>query len=262
MVTGEPKAAKSLAMIDLSLAIATGTSWLGFHVPRRMRCALISREDFPGMTQQRIASLFRGTVRQTDLDGWMWVNTRWQTPTFLLEDDTQVKRLIEELRTECVEFACFDVFRRLHMADENDNLEMARILDHLTRIQAEVGCAIALVHHTNKDVGGSIFRRIRGATAIHGWTEWAIGVSVANAEDKQRDWVRKVEFETKAACPSDPVYFRIEGPDEALRLSSTDPPTCCRFPMISSGAGTARDAPTRIYLKKRCGLRIGKFRNR
>ncbi len=53
IVTGEPKAGKSLLMMDLLLAVATGTPWLGFNVSRRVKCALISREDYPGMTQQR-----------------------------------------------------------------------------------------------------------------------------------------------------------------------------------------------------------------
>ena len=225
IVTGEPKAGKSLLMTDLLLAVATGTRWLGFKVPRRVKCALISREDYPGMTQQRIASLFRGTERRLDIDGWMWVNTRWQTPTFLLEDNAQVSRLIDELRMEHVEFCCLDVFRKLHVEDENDNTAMAKILDQLTRIQGEVGCAIALVHHTTKDAtNGSIFRRIRGATAIHGWTEWAVGVSVTNPEAPGRDWIRKLEFETKAACPANPVYFRIDAPSDSLRLSLTEQP--------------------------------------
>jgi putative DNA primase/helicase len=228
IVTGEPKAGKSLLMIDLLLAVATQTQWLGFNVPRRVKCALISREDYPGMTQQRIARLFRGTERRTDFDGWMWINTRWQTPAFLLEDDGHVSRLIEELRMENVELACFDVFRKLHTEDENDNTAMATILDRLARIQTEVGCALALVHHTTKDVNGSIFRRIRGATAIHGWTEWAIGVSVTNPEEPGSEWIRKLEFETKAACPANPAYFRIEAPGETMRLHLTEPPEALR----------------------------------
>jgi hypothetical protein len=242
IVTGEPKAGKSLAMLDLLLAIATGTPWLGFPVPRRMKCALVSREDYPGLTGQRIGNLFRGREKLIDWEGWIWVNSRFQTPQFLLENDADVSQLIKEMRMEQVEFACFDVFRKLHLADENDNTEMARVLDQLTRIQSEVGCAIALVHHTNRDVGGSIFRRIRGATAIHGWTEWGIGISVNNPGEPVSQWVRKVEFETKAACPTDPVYFRIEGPTETLRLTLTDPPEASR---IAAGRSVAS------YMEKR-----------
>jgi hypothetical protein len=224
VVIGEPKSAKSLTMLDLVLALATGTSWLEFKVPRRMKCALISREDYPGMTQQRIARLFRGTERRMDIDGWLWVNTRFQTPQFLLDSDADVTQLIRELRMEQVEFTCFDVFRKLHVADENDNTDMARVLNQLTRIQNEVGCAIALVHHTNRDVGGSIFRRTRGATVIHGWTEWGMGLTVTNPEEPGGNWIRKIEFETKAACPVDPVYFQIAAPGDSLRLTKTDRP--------------------------------------
>jgi 5S rRNA maturation endonuclease (ribonuclease M5) len=236
IVTGEPKAGKSLLMIDLLLAVATGTPWLGFSVSRRVKCALISREDYPGMTQQRLARLFRGTVRRMDFEGWLWINTRWQTPTFLLEDNGHVSQLIEEMRSENVEFACFDVFRRLHGQDENDNTAIQKILDQLARIQTEVGCALALVHHTTKDANGSIFRRIRGATAIHGWTEWALGVSVTNNEEPGRDWIRKVEFETKAACPADPVYFRIEAPGDSIRLILAEPPGVMRPRPLATAA--------------------------
>jgi 5S rRNA maturation endonuclease (ribonuclease M5) len=236
IVTGEPKAGKSLLMVDLLLAVATGTPWLGFSVPRRVKCALVSREDYPGMTQQRLARLFRGTVRRADFEGWLWINTRWQTPTFLLEDNGHVSQLIDELRREHVEFVCFDVFRRLHGQDENDNTAIQKILDQLARVQTEVGCALALVHHTTKDVNGSIFRRIRGATAIHGWTEWALGVSVTNGEEPGRDWVRKVEFETKAACPADPVYFRIEAPADTMRLSLAEPPEAMRPRPLATAA--------------------------
>lgn len=236
IVTGEPKSGKSLLMMDLLLAVATGTPWLGFTVSQRLKCALVSREDYPGMTQQRLARLFRGTVRRADFEGWLWINTRFQTPTFLLEDDGQVARLIDELRMEHVEFVCFDVFRRLHGQDENDNTAIQKILDQLAKIQAEVGCAIALVHHVSKDVNGSIFRRIRGATAIHGWTEWALGVSVTNCEDAGREWIRKIEFETKAACPADAVYFRIEAQGDTMLLALTERPEALRPRSVATAA--------------------------
>ena len=223
VVIGEPKSAKSLAMLDLVIAISTGTPWLGKKTQRK-KTALISREDYPGMTAQRLQNLFRGADRRIDFEGWCWINTRQQTPTFLLEDDSQVGRLIDELRGEHVEFACFDVFRKLHTAEENDNTEMQLILNQLSKIQNEVGCALAVVHHTNSSDRGSIFRRTRGATAIHGWTEWAVGVSVVNPDDKPREWIRKVEFETKAACPADPVYFQIEAGADTLHLRECDPP--------------------------------------
>jgi 5S rRNA maturation endonuclease (ribonuclease M5) len=227
LVIADPKAGKSLLMVDLLMAVATGTRWLGFNVPRRAKCALVSREDFPGMTQNRVVRLFRGNIRP-DFEGQLWINTRWQTPTFLLEDDGQVSQLIAELRAEHVEFCCFDVFRKVHQQEENDNTDMQKILDQLSRIQTEVGCAIAMIHHLSKEENGSIFRRMRGASAIHGWVEWAFGLSVTNSEEPPRDWVRKIEFETKAACPSDPIYFRIESLGDVMRLARVESPEAMR----------------------------------
>jgi AAA domain len=164
-----------------------------------------------------------GTWRH-DLEGWLWVNTRWQTPQFLISDEGQLAALIAELQMEKVEFCIFDVFRRIHLADENDNTEMAAVLENLTRVQTEVGCAVGLVHHLSKDVTGSIFRRIRGASATHGWTEWAVGASIANPEAEPKYWKRRLEFETKAAAASEARYFQVSGEGEALRLEKTEPP--------------------------------------
>jgi 5S rRNA maturation endonuclease (ribonuclease M5) len=222
LILAEPKSGKSMAALDLALAVATGTPWLGFKVPRRVKCALISREDYPGMTAQRLGALFRGTSRP-DLEGWLWINTRWQTPLFQLEDDAAVNQLIAELKMEQVEFAVFDVFRRIHSEDENDNTEMQRMLDQLTRIQTEVGCAIALVHHVSKGFEGSMFRHARGASAIDGWTEWAMAISIANPEKPSSEWIRKIEFETKASSPAAPVYFRIVSANGTMRLERASP---------------------------------------
>ena len=218
IVVAEPKAGKSLVMVDLLLARATGSPFLGFRVPRRVRCALISREDAPNLTAQRLARLYRGSEsRAVDWSGWLWVNTRWQTPTFLLEDEVAVTRLIAELKSERVEFACFDVFRTLHSADENDNTAMQKILQVLTRIQGEVGCAIAVVHHVSKEVGGSIFRRMRGASAIHGWTEWAFGLSIVNPDENPRDHIPQLAKAHRSIChdeqavPSQPTPGLVQG---------------------------------------------------
>jgi hypothetical protein len=58
--------------------------------------------------------------------------------------------------------------------------------------------------------------------------EWGIGISVTNPENSAREWIRKVEFETKAACPAEATYFRFEGPSQALRITLTEVPETLR----------------------------------
>ena len=45
----------------------------------------------------------------------------------------------------------------------------------------------------------------RGSSAIAGWCEWMIGISV---EDEARK-IRKMQFELKASEPPDPIYWGI-----------------------------------------------------
>lgn len=120
-----------------------------------------------------------------------------------------------------------DVFRRLHFADESDNTAMQKILDRVTHIQAEVGCSICIVHHTNKDTNsGSLFMRTRGASAIHGFMEWGIGLTTVNPDDPPKDRVRKMEFLSKAGGEPDPVFVKAEGGEENgwARLVITEEP--------------------------------------
>lgn len=61
-------------------------------------------------------------------------------------------------------------------------------------------------------------------------------MSVTNGEEPGREWIRKVEFETKAACPADPVYFRIEAAADTMRLTLTERPESMRPKPIAMAA--------------------------
>ena len=82
---------------------------------------------------------------------------------------------------------------------------MRQILEHLNRLQREVGCAIGAIHHFNKSTEGSLTQRLRGSSAIAGWAEWLIGVEAMDLH------VRKMQFELKAAESPEPLCYRVNG---------------------------------------------------
>src|SRR5208283_1926486 len=83
------------------------------------------------------------------------------------------------------------------------------------------GCAIGIVHHVSKETaGGRFFTRIRGASAIYGWTEWSIGLTLENTGTTKM--IRKAEFETKAAESCDPISFTIQHKEGNLSLEMVD----------------------------------------
>lgn len=231
LMVADGKVGKSPLALDLALALASGSSWLGHVVKQRRRVAVVSREDAPEETSRRLKLLQAGSAPRAEYAwGQIWLNTSAQSAAFLLDHLEHVDALIAELKLEQFDLVIFDVLRDLHSGDENDNTVMSAIMQALKRFQVEAGCAVLLLHHISKAQSANIFRDARGAGAIHGWTEYGVGLSVTDETQPRRDWVRKVEFELKYACPADPVYFKITGDDAALRIELTDAPEPVQAP--------------------------------
>ena len=222
-----PKGGKSWAAADMAISLALGCPWLGFSIPKPTRVALISREDAPQLTAWRVTHLFAGkNTREPNLfETNLYVNTRQQSAELMLDNEEQVCELVDALKQRQIEFAIFDVFNVMHAADENDNTEMRRVLRQLSKIQADVGCGIGVVHHFNKAEQGSMTQRLRGSSAIAGWAEWLIGISMADEEQK----IRRMEFELKAAQPPSTITFQIASDDingvSTLNRLEWQPPT-------------------------------------
>jgi hypothetical protein len=206
------------------MSLACGVDWLGMRVPRRVRTTLVSREDSPSLTQRRINKLICGNERYgLQLPSWMLVNTRRQLGDFKVTTDEHLQQLIDELKQFRVEFVVLDVFRSLHDSEENDNTEVQLVLQRINRIQNECECAVALVHHINKVSSENIFKGLRGASAIHGWMEWGIGISVVNPEEEDKaKYVRKLEFESKEGTAA-AIYSQIrEGDSSTVRIERVE----------------------------------------
>jgi hypothetical protein len=218
-----PKSGKSYLVLDLALALASGQKWLDFFIPRRVRVALVSREDSAGLTQVRKAKItqFRN-LTNTDLDGWFYINAKGLKPKVMLDYPDDVAMLVTDLKRYQTEFLILDVMRVLHGGDENDNNVMQKVVDSMNRIQGETGVSICLVHHESKNQtpGTRLTERVRGGSAIAGWFEWVIGIT--QMED-EAPWTRKFECELKIAEPVDPFYWRIiRGPDDSTELARVE----------------------------------------
>lgn len=233
IIAAEPKTGKSLCALDLLLSLASQQEWLGRWVPKRIRCAYISREDSPVLTKARIRGFLSGKGIGTnsyglpnDISGWLWCNTREQLGDFDVDNDEHLANMAHDLKERGIQFALFDVFNRLHSRSENDNTEMAQVVGRISQMGRDAGCAIGVVHHVSKENGysGRFFTRIRGASAIHGWTEWSIGLSLdLDRKTEEGKPIRKAEFETKAAESCAPISFWIKSKDGNLSLQVHDP---------------------------------------
>ena len=176
------------------------------QVPNPMKTALVSREDNPSTTQRRMHRILGAKSANGLFAENLYVNTRAQSPTLMLDNEDELAELIYHLKRHKAEFCILDVFNNLHSADENDNTQMAAALARVKRIQAEAGCQIGIVHHFNKAQGRNLQSKLRGASAISGFAEWIIGISEADKESR----LLEMEFVTKGAAAPDELFYRIK----------------------------------------------------
>ena len=235
-IVSEPKVGKSWAAIDMALALCLGQPWMGFAVKDRFRVAVISREDHPGLTKWRMRQLLSGrSALDVNIDDMLYVNSRDQSPVFKLDVPEQLAEMLAAIKAIKADFVILDVLNVLHGADENDNTEMRRVMDCASIISTETQASLCIIHHFNKDTkNGKLTQRIRGAGALAGFVEWAVGLH--RVSDDTEDPHRWAEFELKAASAPRKVFYSVVS-DEVLHQSQI----------------LLEDAPVRS-VKKRGGL--------
>lgn len=228
LIIGDSGASKSMLAYDLALHLVSGSPWFHHSIPKRRKVGLVSREDAPGLCQNRMKRMIAGgddmlrqMVELVDLEECLYFNTRAQRETWTLQSEPDIQDIIAAVQERGIEFIVIDVFRTVWEGDENDNQETARVLAAAKRIGTEGKCQVAIIHHLSKSDKGTIFDRARGG-GINGWKEWGIGVSVDNPDADPKNHIRKLHFHTKAdvSCPH--IFYKIGGDEYGVRLIEVD----------------------------------------
>lgn len=189
MVVGEPGSKKTYSMLDLSVAVAGGETWLKFPT-KRCPVLLIDEESGPRSLARRLGNVLRGH----QADG--------QTPLHYVscaafdlgtaEDVSEIHNLI--LRTGA-RFVLIDALADVMPGrDENSVQFVQPIFMALRRIAEKTRAAIVIIHHCNK-AGG-----YRGSSAIKGAVDLMLLVESRPASPV-------IDFKTEKARDSEPCIF-------------------------------------------------------
>ncbi len=171
-ISGDPKASKTFALLEMAISVASQTNFLGhFSIQKHGACALFLNEDIEASVKTRAKALWAGRDLPGEYDtDLIRVISRADLD---LGNPLHVAGLIADVC--CMEprpvLLGLDPLRNLHTAEENDSTEMATVMGTLRAIRDLCGCAVVFVHHSSKKGTGdtrSGGNRLRGSSTIYG----------------------------------------------------------------------------------------------
>lgn len=158
-VIGGPKTRKSFFVMQLALSLATGSEFLGFHIPQPCRVAVCQMEIQPHHYHRRLSRLAAAkAIDFNTLQDQLFVaNLRGINPSL---DD-----IISALHRFRPQVVICDPLYKLYTAghDENSAGDAAALLAQFDRLSKILGCALVVVHHDRKRTSGDTKGTDRGS---------------------------------------------------------------------------------------------------
>lgn len=182
---GPTNQGKTFLAVDVSLSITRGGAWRD-HPILKPGAVLYVNADGGRSFKNRVAAWMEAFGPEASYEFHTYPE-----PVSLFRAD-QVNELMALLRwlEERPALVVFDTLSRC-IPGVNENLQepMSAVVDHLTRIKVEFGCALMLLHHSDKSG-----QHDRGSSVVGGAADTIIRVDQDEAGlitatcEKQRDW--------------------------------------------------------------------------
>ena len=223
LIGGEPKTGKTWALLELALAIASGTKAFGeFETGTPRPTAYFFAEDLGPDVQHHLRALAVGRGMSPELAvANLHAEPRGRFIDIQRPEDLAL--IIASCRKiPGLALLCLDPLRDIHGAEENASDGMRLVMRNLRVIGELLDCTVAVPHHLNK--GGEGKRggqRMRGSSAIHGSTD--SGLYLSGLESTGDRISNTVEVEIKGARGAgnfDLVLDIVDGPDGTSERAS------------------------------------------
>lgn len=231
MVVGDPKTFKSVLSTDLAISVASGTRFLDhFPVPQQGPVILIQKENDEGEVQdrvQRIAYSKQLTATAKVRRNVLQYNPARDLPMHLmnnedfdLTDESDMRWLRKQVRKLNPVLLILDPFYLLAPGvNENQQSEVAPIMDRLLRLKQRSNCGTLIIHHFKKQSAENPIHgapRISGSGVFHRWYESAL---LLDRPDLAEPEVR-ITPEHRSHQPQGVIWASFDlGTDEDLHYS-------------------------------------------
>ena len=151
LISGSSKAGKSFLLMELCVAIAEGTKWLGFSC-RKGKVLYVNLEIDKASCINRFLKIYAA------LDVPMKHSENiivWNLRGYAVPLDQLVPKLVRRVRDQQLAAIVIDPIYKVITGDENSASEMGRFCNLFDKICTETGCSVIYCHHHSKGAQGS-----------------------------------------------------------------------------------------------------------
>lgn len=155
IITGLPESRKSWLLLDLGVALASGTTWLNRFPTKQKRVMMIDQERPRTEMQRRIKALMTSRGLSVDsLEGRLMPFAG--TTTRLNRDDSfdSLKRRIADKKPDVL---LIDSLKTFQSEDITNNQAMQHFMERVKELRSQYSLTIVFLHHENK--GGYVRSR-------------------------------------------------------------------------------------------------------
>ena len=151
IISGSSKAGKSFLLMELCVAIAEGTKWLGFPC-KQGKVLYVNLEIDPASCINRFLKIYEALgLSMKNADNIAIWNLRGHAVPL----DQLVPKLVRRVRDQHFDAIVIDPIYKVITGDENNASDMGRFCNQFDKICAETGCSTIYCHHHSKGAQGS-----------------------------------------------------------------------------------------------------------
>lgn len=179
IITGPSKSGKSMAMLELAVAIARGDYWL-MHKCSRGRVLFINFEIDPASFKKRVHAYCQKRGIRLD-PGMMEI---WNLRGHLIEPKSFAENLIRYCRGKHFSAILLDpIYKMMEIQDENNAADISQMCNLFDKITMETDASIIFSHHFSKGSkyntsaidrasGSGVFARDPDAIVVFSLLDW------------------------------------------------------------------------------------------
>lgn len=187
MLGGDGGTGKSLLALQLAVATATGTSWIGCDIDQPGKAMVLSAEDDVEELQRRVAAICNAENLPRSSLGNLLVKSTAGEETLMASLDGKTntlkataiyKTICASMKRERPTLLVLDTLADLHAGNENDRSHARQFIGLLRHIAIEYQCAVVLLAHPS-------LTGMSNGSGLSGSTAW-------NASVRSRLYLRRV----------------------------------------------------------------------